>query len=66
MRVGVCDGHREMHRLHDVLQFLSDPGIPGPIYGSGCLKLSHLPFLNVTDVSLADEDTTSILTNIAN
>ena len=19
--VGVCDGHREMHRLHDVLQF---------------------------------------------
>ena len=38
--------------------FLSDPGVPGPIYGSSCLKLS-IPFANLTDVTLADEDTNS-------
>ena len=45
--------------------FLSDPGVPGPIYGSSCLKLS-IPFANLTDVTLADEDTNSILTDNAN
>ena len=33
----------------------------GPIYGSGCLKLSEPPFADLTDVTLADEDTNSIL-----
>ena len=42
--------------------FLSDPGIPGPIYGSKYLKLSKRPFWNLTDVTLADEDTNSIQT----
>ena len=26
----------------DFMQFLSDPGVPGPIYGSSCQKLTHL------------------------
>ena len=33
----------------------------GPIYGSGFLKLSEPPFADLTDVTLADEDTNSIL-----
>ena len=41
--------------------FLSDPGVPGPIYGSSCLSQTHTPFWNFTDVTLADEDTNSIL-----
>ena len=45
--------------------FLSDPGIPGPIYGSSCLKLSMRPFADLTDVTLADEDTNSILADNA-
>ena len=49
-----------------VYVFLSDPGIPGPIYGSKPLKLSERPFWNLTDVTLADEDTNSILTDNAN
>ena len=47
-------------------EFLSDPGIPGPIYGSGCLKLSPRCFADLTDVTLAGEDTNSILTDNAN
>ena len=46
--------------------FLSDPGVPGPIYGSSCLSLSHKPFADLTDVTLADEDTKSILTDNVN
>ena len=38
-------------------EFLSDPGVPGPIYGSSCLSLTHRAFANLTDVTLADEDT---------
>ena len=38
----------------------------GPIYGSGCLKLSLRPFADLTDVTLADEDTNSIPTDNAN
>ena len=38
----------------------------GPIYGSGFLKLSEPPFADLTDVTLADEDTNSILTDNAN
>ena len=45
--------------------FLSDPGVPGPIYGSSCLKQT-IPFANLTDVTLADEDTNPILTDNAN
>ena len=39
--------------------FLSDPGVPGPIYGCVCLW-------NLTNATLADEDTKSILTDNAN
>ena len=46
--------------------FLSDPGIPGPIYGSEPLKLTPRPFADLTDVTLADEDTNSIRTDNAN
>ena len=38
----------------------------GPIYGSACLSLTPRPFANLTDVTLADEDTNSILTDNAN
>ena len=52
------------------MRFLSDPGIPGPIYGSESLKqtnkLSEPPCANLTDVTPADEDTNSILTDNAN
>ena len=37
----------------------------GPIYGSQCLKLT-LPSADLTDVTLADEDTNSILADNAN
>ena len=43
--------------LKFVKGFLSDPGVPGPIYGSECLQLRHL-FADLTDVT--DEDTDSI------
>ena len=46
--------------------FLSDPGVPGPIYGFASLSLSETPCANLTDVTLADEDTISTLTNNAN
>ena len=41
-----------------------DPGIPGPIYGSGCLSLRDVA--DLTDVTLVDEDTNTILTDKAN
>ena len=51
-------------------QFLSDPGVPGPIFVSGCPsqtnKLTETPCVDLTDVTLADEDTNSILTDNAN
>ena len=40
----------------------------GPIYGSGCLKLTDsltIPCADLTDVTLADEDTNSILADNA-
>ena len=46
--------------------FLSDPGFPGPIYGSGCHWLTETPCWDLTDVTLSDEDTDSILTDNAN
>ena len=33
----------------------------GPIYGSKCLSVTDCCFVDITDVSLADEDTNSIL-----
>ena len=42
--------------------FLSDPGVPGPIFVSGCPP----PLLDLTDVTLADEDTNSIQSDDAN
>ena len=48
------------------MSFLSDPGVPGPIYGSSSLSLTTTPFADLTDVTLADEDANSILTDIAN
>ena len=38
----------------------------GPIYGSGCLSQTERPCADKTDVTLADEDTNSILTDNAN
>ena len=52
--------------FHKNTFFLSDPGIPGPIYGSGCLKLTTRRFADLTDVTLVDEDTKSILTDNVN
>ena len=37
----------------------------GPIFGSGCLSLTEGPFVNLTDVTLADGDAKSILTDNA-
>ena len=52
------------------MRFLSDPGVPGPIFGSGCLSVRHKqtkrPCADLTYVTLADEDTNSILTDNAN
>ena len=49
----------------NIQSFLSDPGVPGPIYGFESLSLRHL-CANLTDVTLADEDSNSILTDNAN
>ena len=47
--------------------FLSDPGIPGPIYGSGLSNyVRPRRFADLTDVTLVDEDTNSIPTNKVN
>ena len=53
-----------MFRWYFFIHFLSDPGVPGPIYGSESLQLSHL-VADLTDVTLADEDTNSILADSA-
>ena len=48
--------------------FLSDPGVPG-VRSMGLVvsnSVSETPFANLTDVTLADEDTNSILTDNAN
>ena len=48
------------------IPFLSDPGVPGPIYGFASLSQTTTPFADLTDVTLADEDTNSILTDNTN
>ena len=50
------------------VSFLSDPGLStGPIYGSSlCNSLSERGCWNFTDVTAADEDTNSILTDKVN
>ena len=55
-------------RFSPTLPFLSDPGVPGvrsmgPVLSN---KLTELPFADLTDVTLADEDNNSILTDNAN
>ena len=50
----------------EIFLFLSDPGLPGPIFVSGCPSVTETPFVDLTDVTLADEDTKSILTYNAN
>ena len=48
-----------------IFQFLSDPGVPG-VRSMGLVlsnSLTEPPFANLTDVTLADEDTNSILTD---
>ena len=48
--------------------FLSDPGVPG-VRSMGpvlCHKLTPRRFADLTDVTLVDEDTKSILTDNAN
>ena len=35
-----------------VTKFLSDPGIPSPIYGSNSLSQTETPFADLTDVTL--------------
>ena len=37
-----------------------------PIFGSGCTSVTPRGFADLTDVTLADEDTNSILTDDAN
>ena len=48
--------------------FLSDPGKPGvrSLGPDVCLSVRQTPCVNLTDVTLADEDTNSILTDNAN
>ena len=56
-------------RILDVhlFSFLSDPGVPG-VRSMGPVSLTQSPrgFANLTDVTLADGDTKSILTDNAN
>ena len=46
--------------------FFIGPRSPGPIYVSGCLKLTYTPSVNLTDVTLADKETNLILTDKVN
>ena len=71
-----CWWYEKRHNIGDALMsarscLFIGPRCPwGPIYGSGCLSLTHslteLPCADLTDVTLADEDTNSILTDNAN
>ena len=55
------------HSVYRQEIFLSDPGLStGPIYGSSCLKQTDLGLWNFTDLTPADEDTNSILTDKVN
>ena len=48
------------------MNFFIGPRWPGPIFVSGCLSVTERAFVDLTDVTLADEDTKSILTDNAN
>ena len=45
--------------------FLSDPGVPGvrSVCPDVCASVTHTPFADLTDVTLADEDSNSIPTD---
>ena len=49
--------------LSQAFYFLSDPGLPGVrSMGPGlCLSVTPTPFVDLTDVTLANEDTNTIL-----
>ena len=53
-------------RLYTGCFFIGPRYTWGPIYGSECLKLTEGGCADLTDVTLADEDTNSILTDNAN
>ena len=65
LKAPVTEGSALEMKLFCRSQFLSDPGIPGPLYGSKSLKQTDL-CADLTDVTLADEDTNSILTDDVN
>ena len=65
-RSPLIDGQREESGDEEFSDFLSDPGVPGPIFVSGCPSVTETAFVDLTDVTLADEDTNSILTDNAN
>ena len=75
---GKHDGGRDKHRYRwqaqqgantwQLLSFLLHPGLSGvqSMGSSLCNKLTETPFADLTDVTLADEDTNPILTDNAN
>ena len=67
-RVRHCKiGPSRFQMSHQALHVFIGPRCPwGPIYESGCLSLTGRAFADLTDVTLADEDTNSILTDNAN
>ena len=63
-----CPHHQSSHFLSfyfkDIWIFIGPRCLWGPIFGFASLKLTHsltIPFWNLTDVTLTDEDTNSIL-----
>ena len=53
---------------NSTIPFLSDPGVPGVRSMGSSLSnwLTNTPFADLTDVTLADEDTNAILADDAN
>ena len=54
------------NQVASIAIFIGPRCLWGPIYGSGSLKLTLRPFADLTDVTLADEDTNSALTDNVN
>ena len=67
LKLKICDFPSNIPQYSLLAMFFIGPWCPrGPIYGSGCLKLTKRRFADLIDVTLADEDTNSILTDNAN
>ena len=60
------DGEEVGVSIHKLTFVFIRPRSPGPIYVSGSLSQTKRPSVNLTDVTLADEDTNSILTDKVN